>query len=92
MALGYPHPDYLLPKLTMRQMIEWDSYFKVEPWGHIDNERRHGTLCEIVAASGGVTIGGKPITAKDVVYGAKHEEVILTDEQIERELDRILGV
>lgn len=26
MRLGYPHPDYLLPRLTGRQLADWQRY------------------------------------------------------------------
>lgn len=27
--LGYPHPDYLLPLLTSRQLAEWEAFYLV---------------------------------------------------------------
>lgn len=26
-SLGYPHPDYLLPMLSSKQLAEWETYF-----------------------------------------------------------------
>jgi len=33
LALGYPHPDYLLPYLTAEQLTEWEAYSIIEPFG-----------------------------------------------------------
>lgn len=33
MALGYPHPDYLLFQLTASQLDEWWQFYKLQPFG-----------------------------------------------------------
>lgn len=33
LQLGILHPDYLLDRLTSRQIAEWMAYFKVKPFG-----------------------------------------------------------
>jgi len=33
LALGYPHPDYLLADLDSRQMAEWEAYNRLQPIG-----------------------------------------------------------
>lgn len=31
--LGIPHPDYLFPQLTSRQLAEWMAAYNIEPFG-----------------------------------------------------------
>lgn len=33
LALGFPHPDFLLRILTSRQVAEWEWFYGQEPWG-----------------------------------------------------------
>lgn len=33
MALGYPHPDYLLEDLSAKQVTEWEAYNRIQPVG-----------------------------------------------------------
>lgn len=33
LALGEVHPDYLLKKLTSRQLVEWQAFFEQCPFG-----------------------------------------------------------
>lgn len=33
LALGCPHPDELLERLTLEQFYEWQRYFNLEPFG-----------------------------------------------------------
>lgn len=33
LALGCPHPDFLLAQISSRQLAEWMAYYQVEPWG-----------------------------------------------------------
>jgi hypothetical protein len=77
----------------MRQMKEWEEYYAVEPWGDDQHEARNGLLCSLLANIHRDTKARpQPFSMKDFMRGNEAEEVILTDEQIERELDRILGV
>lgn len=77
----------------MRQFREWEEYYSVEPWGDDQHEARNGLLCTLLA-----NIHRDPKTrpqafqVKDFMRGGGHEEVVLTDEQIERQIDMILGV
>jgi hypothetical protein len=75
----------------MKQMKEWEEYYAVEPWGFKFLDDSHASLCEVVAASGGVTINGKPARKKDFLHGPSEPERELTDAEIERELDRLFG-
>lgn len=34
MACGEPHPDFILNKLTSRQLTECIAYHRIEPFGH----------------------------------------------------------
>ena len=46
-VLKYPHPDYLAPLLSSKQISEWDAYFKIEPleWRQ---DYRAGMICAIL--------------------------------------------
>jgi hypothetical protein len=47
--LGFPHPDYLLPWLTCRQLGDWERYFAAEPGGDPFTELLHGIRCAVMA-------------------------------------------
>jgi len=42
LALGFPHPDYMLAILSSAQITDWIEYYRVEPWGEPVNWQRHG--------------------------------------------------
>lgn len=54
LALGELHPDYLLEKLTSRQIVEWQAWFLEHPFG--DDLRDYMTaqltsiVCNLVAS------------------------------------------
>lgn len=77
----------------MRQMKEWEEYYAVEPWGDDQHEARNGLLCSLLAnIHRDPKVYSQPFKMKDFMRGNGVEEVILTDEQIERQIDMILGV
>ena len=77
----------------MRQMKEWEEYYSVEPWGDDQHEARSGMLCALLANIHRDTKAKpQPFTVKDFMRGNGVEEVVLTEEQIERQIDMILGV
>ena len=47
LQLGCPHPDYLLPQLTSRQLAEWIAYCNVHPFGQ---DRLERVVAEVGAA------------------------------------------
>lgn len=47
--LGYPHPDILLASISSRQFAEWIAYSKIEPFGEIRDEIRHGQQMAMTA-------------------------------------------
>lgn len=49
MALGWPHPDHLLPNLTSAQFAEWEAFFSLEPWGFEMDNFRAGIVASTVA-------------------------------------------
>lgn len=49
LALGYPHPDYLLRMLTSRQITEWLAYYDLEPWGETRADLRAGIVASTLA-------------------------------------------
>ena len=79
----------------MRQLMEWEEYFSIEPFGDDQHEARHGQLCALLANCNRDS-KTKPDPFKPVDFtrwaGQELNEVELTEEQIEREIDRILGV
>ena len=44
MALGVPHPDYLLEMLTAKQLREWEIVYSIEPFGEEPKYVRSGII------------------------------------------------
>ena len=65
LALGYPHPDYLLPYLSAHQFNDWKIYYQLEPWGVLEEDLQHSKTREIIFAASGAKSKGKPFTWKD---------------------------
>jgi hypothetical protein len=60
-ALGWPHPDYLLPYLTSSQLSEWEAYRRIKPFGQEMDDHRMAMICAAVANfSGNVDRKRKP--------------------------------
>ncbi len=49
LALGLPHPDYLLASITSRQLAEWLVFLQIEPIGETRDDFRAGMICATVA-------------------------------------------
>jgi hypothetical protein len=45
LALGIPHPDYLLECLTSKQLSDWEVFYAIEPFGEEADYYRTGLLC-----------------------------------------------
>ena len=57
LALGWPHPDYLLKLLTDKQFKEWCSYYALEPWGFEVEDARQALLnASVLRAAGAKTV------------------------------------
>lgn len=65
LALGFPHPDYLLPLLTAHQFNDWKMYYQQEPWGVIEEDLQHSKTREVIFASSGSKMKGKKPTWRD---------------------------
>ena len=80
--------------LTMRQLREWEEFYhEIEPWGDDQHEARSGMLCALLAnIHRDPKVKPQPFKMKDFMRGNDVEDVVLTDEQIERQIDMILGV
>ena len=48
LALGFPHPDYLLETLTWKQLLDWLIYYELEPFGEERADYRIGQLTAAV--------------------------------------------
>ena len=48
MALGFPHPDYLMEGLTSKQLSDWEIYYAVEPFGEEAEWSRIGRDCSLL--------------------------------------------
>ena len=46
---GYAHPDHLLRDLTAEQILEWELYFKKEPFGHELGFYQAGIISSVIA-------------------------------------------
>lgn len=62
LALGCPHPDYLLELLDGDQLADWAEYYSVEPWGFEAHDSWNGILATLIARSMG---GSKTAVPKD---------------------------
>lgn len=49
LALGFPHPDYLLEVLSARQLAEWQQYYSLEPFGFPAESWRSGIVASVIA-------------------------------------------
>lgn len=47
--MGYPHPDYLVPLLTAKQLGDWLAFYRLEGDRENRAELRSGTLCALLA-------------------------------------------
>ena len=52
MALGYPHPDYLLSQISSAQFSEWIAYSILEPFGSTREDDRAGVICSTIGNCG----------------------------------------
>jgi hypothetical protein len=66
LALGFPHPDYLLPMLNSRQITEWQAYWEMEPFGEIAAEFRSGQIAAMIVNTH-LRKGSQPMKAADFV-------------------------
>jgi len=53
LALGWPHPDFLLKTLSHKQFQEWMTYYSLEPWGFDVEDARHAILNSSVLRAAG---------------------------------------
>ena len=73
-------------------MREWEEYYEVEPWGDEQHEGRNGILCSILAnCHRDPKVKRDPFKPKDFMRGPGEPERVLTEAEIERELDRLFG-
>ena len=49
LALGAAHPDYVLDRLTSRQLRDWMDFYEVEPWGSDMEFLRSGIVASTIA-------------------------------------------
>lgn len=49
LELGEVHPDYLLPRLTSRQLSEWMAYFDLRPFGQDYTDQQIAQVACILA-------------------------------------------
>ena len=43
--MGFPHPDYLDRTLTPRQLVEWQAFEQLEPFGELGAWLRNAMNC-----------------------------------------------
>ena len=88
MALGWPHPDFLLESLTGEQLAGWQDYYSREPWG-FPIEDTMSAMQMLVASRVG---GSKDSTIEDfklaqkIADGPDNEDGTPSDEAITRQL------
>ena len=83
MALGYEHPDFLLEKLTAKQITEWEAFNRIQPIG---SRRMDFYFAQIMTSLHNIAIGFsgskniKQFTLEDFVpnwTGIEEEEQVV---------------
>lgn len=64
LALGFPHPDYLLEQLDSVQISEWMAYANIEPFGSLAEDLRLGQTTAMIGNTH-LKKGAKPFKAQD---------------------------
>lgn len=88
LAIGCRHPDYLLRDITSRQLLEWQAFYQIDPFG----DQRGDLQACIIAAMVNNRMRGKnetPIAPIDLMPFRHVPEQ--TPEQMKRTLQTILG-
>jgi len=49
LALGIPHPDFLIEQLSSRQISEWIAFARIQPLGESRSDWRMGRLAALIA-------------------------------------------
>ncbi len=73
LAMGIPHPDYLLPMLTATQMHDWEIYSIAEPFG----QPRSDYMAGVIAAANGnlwMSKDTSPMQPQDYIPGQEAPE------------------
>jgi hypothetical protein len=70
LALGYPHPDYLLDSLTSKQVQEWVAYNQLEPIGEYRRDYMEGQILAMIQNTAQALYGkkGKRSTSRPEDY------------------------
>ncbi|MCL2761442.1 MAG: hypothetical protein FWD70_07340 [Desulfuromonadales bacterium] len=79
--------------LTAKQLIGWQTYASIEPFGEYRSELRHGQMMHLLDAANFKR--EKSVTPKDFMNFVDHtlpSEKILTEEEIEAVLKATFGV
>ena len=87
MALGYPHPDYLLRVLNSRQISEWQAWFAIEPFGQYPEYLRAGIIAATIA---NVHKGKKGRSLKAEDFIPKEPEIREPKRQSMAEIKKVL--
>lgn len=49
LALGYPHPDYLMDQITSRQFVDWMAFERLDPIGGQRGDIQAGVIASVIA-------------------------------------------
>ena len=84
LALGYAHPDYLRPLLSLKQLRGWAAYYQLEPFGFEVEDARHSVSLAVACR----LAGNKETKPTDFSMAQVEED----PEEDERRLDEALGI
>lgn len=48
--MGFPHPRYLLPLLSLEDLVDWQARYELQPWGEVRADLRNVVLMSYVLA------------------------------------------
>ncbi|MCP4475381.1 MAG: DUF4035 domain-containing protein [Gammaproteobacteria bacterium] len=49
LACGLPHPDFLLPYMSSKQLREAEIYYSMDPYGEKQGYRQAASVCSVIA-------------------------------------------
>jgi hypothetical protein len=89
-ALGYPHPDYLINSITAKQLAELRAYYKFEPFDLIRLDAAIARLAMIVSAFGGQKLKFADLVSDATAIREKRAQQQSVSEQ-KREIAKWIG-
>jgi hypothetical protein len=93
LALGVPHPDYLMEMLNSKQLRDWEVVYSIEPFGQYPEYVRMGviasTLINIKLKKGAKKL--TPLSFVPPLYGGKKTDEKQTIDDMKEGLSSMSG-